>query len=152
MCKQALFLYVTMASVGSGHGMAVVRGAALTVPGDGGEDVKVRGHVLDPAGKALAGAEVFLGYSKDLGLHPVMDDAAKLLENGRLAIVQGVSYPNPSRSHFDSMAVWHSADVNRSTIITDTSLGWIGQALDGDQQPVGGSPAAQFVGPSPSCR
>src|SRR5207244_6085608 len=38
--------------------------------------------------------------TKEVGLHPAMGDAAKLLESGRLAIVQGVGSPNPSRSHF----------------------------------------------------
>src|SRR4051794_22877933 len=50
--------------------------------------------------------------TKEVGLHPAMGEAAKLLESGRLAIVQGVGYPNPSRSHFKSMAIWHSANVN----------------------------------------
>src|ERR1043166_5757032 len=50
--------------------------------------------------------------SKEVGLHPAMGDAAKLLESGRLAIVQGVGYPNPNRSHFKSMAIWHTANVN----------------------------------------
>src|SRR5438552_9889530 len=49
---------------------------------------------------------------KEVGLHPAMGDAAKLIESGRLAIVQGVGYPNPSRSHFRSMAIWHSAKVD----------------------------------------
>src|SRR5216683_2859681 len=47
--------------------------------------------------------------SDRVGLHPALKDAARLLEGGRLAIVQGVSYPNPIRSHFESMAVWHAA-------------------------------------------
>ena len=72
--------------------------------------------------------------TKDTGLHPSMGDAAKLLETGRLAIVQGVGYPNPSRSHFDSMAVWHTANVNRSQE-ANAFLGWIGQALDVGRRP-----------------
>jgi len=83
--------------------------------------------------------------TRETGLHPAMGDAAKLLETGRLAIVQGVGYPNPSRSHFDSMAVWHTANVNRSQE-ANAFLGWIGQALDGGQKPADGSPAAQFIG------
>src|SRR5262245_58470861 len=35
-----------------------------------------------------------------VGLHPSMTDAGKLLESGRLGIVQGVGYPYPNRSHF----------------------------------------------------
>src|SRR3954454_15210697 len=44
-----------------------------------------------------------------VGLHPMLGPFSKLLEQGRLAIVQGVGYPNPNRSHFDSMAIWHTA-------------------------------------------
>src|SRR5437660_2859050 len=44
--------------------------------------------------------------SDGVGLHPQMAGAGKLLESGRLAIVQGVGYPNPNRSHFESMAIW----------------------------------------------
>ena len=44
-----------------------------------------------------------------IGLHPSMRPAADLLESGRLAIVQGVGYPNPNRSHFESMAIWQTA-------------------------------------------
>ena len=38
-----------------------------------------------------------------------MKPAAILFESGRLAIVQGVGYPNPNRSHFESMAIWQTA-------------------------------------------
>src|SRR5437660_12912580 len=56
-------------------------------------------------------AERLLKITKEAGLHPAMGAAAKLLESGRLAIVQGVGYPNPNRSHFKSMAIWHTANV-----------------------------------------
>jgi uncharacterized protein (DUF1501 family) len=80
-----------------------------------------------------------------------MGDAAKLVESGRLAVVQGVGYPNPSRSHFKSMAIWHSANVNlpKEDVVDAESkaiYGWIGQALDEGRRPADGSPAAQFVG------
>ena len=39
------------------------------------------------------------------GLHPSMSGFAELLEKGRLSIVQGVGYPNPNRSHFESMDI-----------------------------------------------
>ena len=48
----------------------------------------------------------------EVGLHPAMREAGKLLESGRLAIVPGVGYPNPSRSHFESMAIWQSARLD----------------------------------------
>src|SRR5262245_5662495 len=37
-----------------------------------------------------------------VGLHQAMGDMGKLLEAGQLAVVQGVGYPNPNRSHFES--------------------------------------------------
>jgi uncharacterized protein (DUF1501 family) len=40
-----------------------------------------------------------------VGLHPSMRAAADLVQDGRLAIVQGVGYPDPDRSHFRSMAI-----------------------------------------------
>src|SRR5690242_11798763 len=44
-----------------------------------------------------------------LGLHPALRPLARIWQEGHLAIVQGVSYPNPSRSHFVSRDVWHTA-------------------------------------------
>src|SRR5215470_607210 len=80
-------------------------------------------------------ADRLIKVDKEVGLHPAMGDAAELLESGRLAVVQGVGYPNPTRSHFKSMAIWHSADVNlRKEDVVDAEskavYGWIGQALD----------------------
>lgn len=94
-----------------------------------------------------------LKINKEVGLHPEMRDAAKLLESGRLAIVQGVSYPNPSRSHFRSMTIWHSAKVDLPRPEADIELtedkalyGWIGRALDEGSRSADGSPGAVFVG------
>src|SRR5690349_7153621 len=39
-----------------------------------------------------------------VGLHPSLGGFGKLLEAGKLAVIQGVGYPNPNRSHFESMA------------------------------------------------
>jgi uncharacterized protein (DUF1501 family) len=91
-----------------------------------------------------------LRITNQVGLHPAMGDAARLLESGRLAVVQGVGYPNPSRSHFKSMAIWHSANVrlprgDDADAESSAILGWIGQALDEDRRP-DGSAAAMFVG------
>src|SRR5262245_16427739 len=42
--------------------------------------------------------------TSEIALHPKMGAMAKLIEDGRCGIVQGVGYPNPSRSHAKSMA------------------------------------------------
>src|SRR5262249_22925724 len=44
-----------------------------------------------------------------VGLHPSLGGWAKLLQAGRLAVVQAVGYPNADRSHFESMSVWFTA-------------------------------------------
>src|SRR5436309_5972016 len=50
-----------------------------------------------------------LKVTDTVGLHPALAEAAKLLESSRLALVPAVGYPNPNRSHFESMAIWHTA-------------------------------------------
>jgi uncharacterized protein (DUF1501 family) len=62
-----------------------------------------------------------------VGLHPQMKSAAKLFEDRRLAIVQGVGYPNPNRSHFESMAIWQHARLDSAE---HDSIGWLGRAAD----------------------
>ncbi len=80
----------------------------------------------------------------EVGLHPAMGDAGELLESGRLAIVQGVGYPSPNRSHFRSREIWQSA---RFDPLDQTGLGWIGRALDGGPRPPDGAPGALLIGP-----
>ena len=60
----------------------------------------------------------------ELGFHPAMQGFADLLEAGQLAIVQGVGYPNPNRSHFESMDIWHKATPARTE-----QFGWLGRSL-----------------------
>ena len=79
----------------------------------------------------------------ETGLHPAMRDAGKLLDSGRLAIVPGVGYPNPNRSHSRSREIWQSA---RFDPLEHTELGWIGRALDGGSRPADGAPAALLIG------
>lgn len=60
------------------------------------------------------------------GLHPQLAGFKELFDEGSLSIVQGVGYPNPDRSHFRSMDIWHSARPATTRIET----GWLGRALD----------------------
>ena len=83
-----------------------------------------------------------------VGLHPALGDFARLLEDGRLAIVQGVGYPNPSRSHFKSMAIWHTARQAQKN--DPTAPGWLGRALDLAPAPADRGPAAISVGLRPA--
>lgn len=63
------------------------------------------------------------------GLHPSLDGLAGLLQSQELCIVQGVGYPNPTQSHFDSMDIWQAGDT---TALTEkVEEGWVGKALKG---------------------
>jgi len=74
-----------------------------------------------------------LKLNDSVGLHPAMKAAADLYHDGRLSIVQGVGYPNPNRSHFESMAIWQHA---RLAADEHDGNGWLGQAAEHmDHQP-----------------
>ena len=77
-----------------------------------------------------------------LALHPSMGGAMRLLESGRLAIVPGVGYPNPNRSHFESMAIWQTARLDPDD---RTGQGWLGRAFD----EAGGASRSLYVGSGP---
>ena len=48
----------------------------------------------------------------------------RLYDEGKMAIIQGVGYPNSSRSHFRAMDIWHTAEPDRVG-----NEGWLGQAV-----------------------
>lgn len=68
-----------------------------------------------------------LKINEEIGFHPGMKAAAELLEEDRLSILQGVGYPNPNRSHFESMAIWQHARLDSSA---HDSIGWLGRSMD----------------------
>jgi len=76
----------------------------------------------------------------DLGLHPNLADLRRLHEDRKLAIIQGVGYPNPNRSHFESMAIWNTArlDPDRAT------LGWLARTIDRRSDTTGDAPAVHI--------
>jgi uncharacterized protein (DUF1501 family) len=79
-----------------------------------------------------------------VGLHPRMKSAKALFDDGRLAIVQGVGYPNPDKSHFRSMRIWQTASMDDAA---HNAYGWLGQALDRSPAPqASGEAAAIYVG------
>ena len=61
-----------------------------------------------------------------IGLHPNLGPIADLIQKDKAAVVQGVGYPNPNRSHFRSMDIWQSALPERQI---ETS-GWLGRYFD----------------------
>jgi uncharacterized protein (DUF1501 family) len=73
---------------------------------------------------ALSSSQV-LPFSDTLAFNAVMPSINTLYGQNKVAIVQGVSYPNPNLSHFSSMAIWQSASLT-----PDVTTGWIGRWLD----------------------
>ncbi len=67
-----------------------------------------------------------LKLTDQVGLHPALAPAAELFKAGKLAVVQGVGYPEPDRSHFRSMEIWHTA----SNAAKVPATGWLGRVLD----------------------
>ena len=71
------------------------------------------------------GQVISLEAGQGIGLHPQMTGLKQMFDQGLAAIVQGVGYPNPNRSHFASMDIWHSGDT-----LGGRGHGWLGKAMD----------------------
>lgn len=59
-----------------------------------------------------------------LGLNPVLKNVHSMYREGRVAVVQGVDYPNHNYSHFTSTEIWQTGEPER------TAAGWLGRHLD----------------------
>jgi uncharacterized protein (DUF1501 family) len=77
-----------------------------------------------------------LKIDEKTALHPSLKGMATLLENRQLAIVQGVGYPNPNRSHFESMDIWNTAHSQPK----ERNVGWLGRAFDARKSDFGRTP------------
>jgi len=73
-----------------------------------------------------------------IGLNPSLAGMNELYKQGRVAIIQGVGYPNPNRSHFEATQIWETASPERPQ-----TTGWLGRYLD-RQFPLGTKPASLF--------
>src|SRR5438876_4988761 len=79
--------------------------------------------------------DVVIRLDDHVGLHSGMQGLRPLWEQGQLAVVQGVGYPNPDRSHFEAMDIWQSADPKRLS-----TTGWLGRAAVEINDASGGVP------------
>jgi len=68
--------------------------------------------------------EGILSVDEHTGLNPALQHLKPMVDEKKLAAVLGVGYPNPNRSHFESMDVWHSADPTRRA-----PNGWLGRGM-----------------------
>jgi uncharacterized protein (DUF1501 family) len=71
-----------------------------------------------------------------------MKALGELYREGRVGVVQGVGYPDPDRSHFRSMEIWHTA----STEPTAPGTGWLGRYLDAWQPSPPSATPSDFPG------
>ena len=69
--------------------------------------------------------------SNELGLHPRLTGVKSIFEEGRLAIIQRTGYENSSRSHFQGLDIWGTANPNSTQ-----GTGWLGRYLDTLPSPV----------------
>ena len=69
-----------------------------------------------------------LQLSDSVGLNPNLAKLKALYDQGKVAVVQGVGYPNPNRSHFRSMDIWHSAHPE-----SFERSGWLGRYVSACQ-------------------
>jgi uncharacterized protein (DUF1501 family) len=66
-----------------------------------------------------------LHLNSQVGFHPNLTALKQLYDQGNVAVVQGVGYPDPNLSHFRSTDIWQSAQP-----VGVTETGWIGRYLD----------------------
>ena len=86
--------------------------------------------------------EALHALDDDHGLHPSLGPLRPLVDNGRLTVVQGVGYPNPDRSHFRSLEIWHGADTGPRT----PRVGWLGRLADQIADAAPGTMPALHIG------
>lgn len=67
-----------------------------------------------------------LRLNDEAGLHPALVGLKELYDDGSLGILNSVGYPNPDRSHFRSMDIWHTGSQSNEYWTT----GWLGRYLD----------------------
>jgi len=116
-------------------------GTALVPPGNkvlvvlqlsGGNDglntvIPIRNDIYYKSRPRLGIAkEQALSLTDEVGLHPSLTGLKDLYNDGSLSILNSVGYPNPDRSHFRSMDIWHSASNSNEYVYT----GWVGRYLD----------------------
>ena len=69
-------------------------------------------------------AEDVLPIDGNYGFNPVLAPLKELYDDGRVSIINGIGYPNPNRSHFRAMDIWHTCEPER--VATE---GWLGRVI-----------------------
>ncbi len=97
-------------------------GLNMVIPVDRYSELSAaRADILIPANQALS-----LNGSTTTKLHPSMTALRNLYNEGKVNLVQGVSYPNPNFSHFQAQDIWFTG----TNTIPTANTGWLGRQLD----------------------
>ncbi len=86
--------------------------------------------------------DVVIRLDDHVGLHSGMQSFRPMWDRGELAVLQGVGYPNPERSHFEAMDTWQSGQPVRTM-----PTGWLGRATAEMKNLSGGVPILR-IGPT----
>ena len=81
-------------------------------------------HYVDYRQAVSVDAADVLHINDEVGFHPAMHSIKGLYDQGKVAVIQGIGYPVPNRSHFRSLDIWHTAEPAK--IITE---GWLGKVI-----------------------
>ncbi len=119
---------LTISNVNCGKVLVVIQmnggndGLNMVIPLDRYTELNnARPNLLIPSGSVLA-----LNGTTTTGLHPAMTGLRDLFNDGKVNLVQGVSYPNPNFSHFQAQDIWFSG----ANTLPTPDTGWLGRQLD----------------------
>ncbi len=122
-----LFHHASAAAADAEHQNRILVVIELTGGNDGLNTViPVDDPAYHRARPELAIREEVHRLSDQFALHPALREVAELFKEGQAAIVHGVGYPSPNRSHFRSLEIWHTAQPE----LTTAKHGWLGRFLD----------------------
>jgi uncharacterized protein (DUF1501 family) len=94
-------------------------GLSTVIPYGDDAYYRARTNISHPADKILK-------LNDYVGLHPNLTALKGLYDHGDLAVIQGVGYPNPNRSHFRATDIWQSAQPQNE----QPADGWLGRYFD----------------------
>ncbi|MGA1435015.1 MAG: DUF1501 domain-containing protein, partial [Candidatus Kapaibacteriota bacterium] len=110
-------------------------GLNTIIPADDPEYIKIRPNIAVRADNPITNRRPKKILNSDVYFHPALVDGVHrngflgLIEEGRLAVIQGTGYENPNLSHFRSTDIWLSG-LNDSNGETRLNEGWIGRLFE----------------------
>ena len=82
-------------------------------------------NYLDNRPNVRLNEDQVIPIGQGLGMNPAMAPIKELYDQGKVAIIHGTGYPDPNRSHFRSMDIWHTAEPTKVG-----NEGWLGNAVN----------------------